>query len=99
MPNPKRLHYVCRANLNVKEREDGLFESGIWHVGHKSAHSAVEVYLHESRDLPSFRQGKVVDRWTEEYRPGQMRFIFLLEPLVTSMGWEGNGSGEKGYGY
>lgn len=93
-----RLHFVCRDNLNVTETGGGTFETGFWKVSAQVALKAKRVYLHQTKEFDSYLQGSVVGIKTTEYL-GKPRFIFVVQQDEDSMHWEGNGSGEKGYGY
>lgn len=84
--------------MNVKVLSDGRVESGFWKVAAKNAKTAAEIYLHQSKGQPSYRQGRIIERPIREYR-GHPRFVFIFEPFSTPQSWEGDGTGEKGYGY
>ncbi len=98
MPKVKRIHLVCRDNTNVTERASGLFVSGYWKLGADVALGVEEVFLHQSRDVPSYRQGKIVERHLVPFE-NEKRTIFVCEPMDEGRAWEGQASGEKGYGY
>lgn len=92
----KRLHFICRDDLNVTVLENGDFVSGYWRVGADVALNAEFLALHATKDHSSYRQGAIVGRKLHE--DGQ-RYIFRVSPSDDSIDWEGEGAGEKGYGY
>lgn len=94
----ERLHFVCRDNLNVTEGAGGTFVSGYWKVSAKTAEEAEYLFLHQSRGQASYRQGKVIGAKRVDYG-GAVRYVFTVKDSDGSADWEGNGTGEKGYGY
>ena len=85
--------------MNVTVLSDGLVRSGFWKVSAKNAGTAVEIYLHQSKDKPSYRQGRIIQPATPQDYLGRPRFVFTFESFDTPGNWEGEGTGEKGYGY
>ena len=94
----KRIHFVCRDDLNVRDIESGAFLSGYWKVGADVALSAEFLALHGSKKEPSYRQGRIITRELVDYESGQ-RYVFTVQSSPEVLEWEGNGTGEKGYGY
>lgn len=98
MAKVKKVHFVCRDGENIIERPNGLFVSGYWKLGADVALSVEEVFLHQSKDDASYRQGRVVERHLVPFE-GDMRYIFVCEPYEDNFAWEGHGVGGKGYVY
>ena len=94
----KRIHFVCRDHLNVRDIEAGAFVSGYWKVSADVALSAEFLALHRSKNESSYRQGRIIARELVDYESGQ-RYVFTVQSSPEVLEWEGNGTGEKGYGY
>ena len=94
----KRLHFVCPNNLNVREIESGAFVSGYWKVSSDVALSAEFLALYQSKNEPSYRQGRIITRELVDYESGK-RYVFTVQSSSEVFEWEGDGAGEKGYGY
>lgn len=92
------MHFVCHADLNVTDLGDGTFETGVWFVSAEAARTVASVALHETKAVPSYRQGAVVARRATIYE-GKRRFIFRVRDDGRPVPWAGGGSGEKGYVY
>ena len=97
MARPKRLHLVCKDNLNVTERPTGIFVTGYWKLGADAALSVEFIYLHQTKDDVSYKQGKIVERYLVPFE-GQQRYVFACEPTdIEPMAWKAPAAGEKGY--
>lgn len=92
------MHFVCRGELNVRDFGDGSFETGVWFVSAEAARTVQTVALHDSKAVPSYRQGRVIGRRTTIHE-GKTRYIFHVRDARRPVAWVGEGSGEKGYGY
>ena len=90
------MHFVCRDDLNVTDFGDGTFETGVWYVSAEAAQTVRTVALHENKEQPSYRQGRVIGRRSTIYE-GKTRFIFHVRDDRRPIAWAGGGSGEKGY--
>jgi hypothetical protein len=97
-PRVVGLHFVCRGALNIRDLPDGTFESGVWVVADQHARTAEYVALHESRSMPSYRQGRILG-YRLVVHEGRTRLIFHVQPGPKTLPWVGEGSGEKGYCY
>jgi hypothetical protein len=97
-PRVVGLHFVCRGALNVRDLPDGTFESGVWVVADQHARTAEYIALHESRSMPSYRQGRILG-YRRVVHEGRTRLIFHVQPGPKTLPWVGEGSGEKGYCY
>lgn len=84
--------------MNVKRLDEGHFESGFWKVDGKHTTTVKRIYLHQSRSERSYLQGEVIGIRPVLYQ-GSQRFVFVIMEDSRSGDWEGNGTGEKGYGY
>ena len=94
MEKPKRIHFVCKDNENVTVRPSGIFVSGYWKLGADAALGVEFIYLHQTKDLPSYRQGKVVERYLVPFE-GQQRYVFAIEPFDEALTWKGEAPVEK----
>jgi hypothetical protein len=94
----KRLHFVCRDDLNVQETEAETFVSGFWKLSAKAAVTAEFLALHQSRSEPSYRQGRLIARNLVDHEL-RKRYVFKVASSPEPVEWEGEGAGEKGYGY
>jgi len=92
------MHFVCRDDLNVVDRGDGTFETGYWAVAHGHADTVEYVALHETKDQPSYRHGRVITWYPVDYE-GRERVVFVVRQRGLPREWEGGGSGEKGYAW
>ncbi len=106
------FHFVCQGGLGVTRNSDGTIWTGTWVVAREHADLAVRlgslVALHESKLEKSYIQGIVKD-WKlsprEEKYSGEAAtqikegIDFLIQPTNDSVGWIGDGSGEKGYAW
>ena len=93
------MHFICHSSANITLRKDGFYSSGFWDVGFDSASSVETIYLHEAKNDPAYWVGKVKDIQPGEWQ-GKQRVIFVCElSEETGQPWEGEGAGEKGYGY
>ena len=92
------MHFVCRDDLNVVDREDGTFETGFWAVALKHCETVGNVALHEAKDQLSYLQGRVVDWYTVDYE-GRDRAVFIVQTEGPPRPWVGGGRGEKGYAW
>ena len=89
------IHLVCRKGLNVEDLGNGYFKSGHWKISESRARTAQYLALHESKNQPSYRQGRIENWEPSEERPG--RIIFFVKATDEANEWMGNGAGEKGY--
>ena len=76
----KRIHFVCRDDLNVRDIESGAFVSGYWKVGADVALSAEFLALHQSKNEPSYRQGRIIARDLVDYESGK-RYVLQFKPV------------------
>jgi hypothetical protein len=104
------FHFVCPQEKGVTRKSDGTFWTGTWVVDQVHAERAAKirayVALHTSKSEPSYLQGTVKD-WRKserdrQYAEGRAVKIefgidFLGEITNEPYGWNGDGSGEKGY--
>lgn len=104
------FHFVCAQEKGVTRNSDGTVWTGTWVVdkihAERAARIGAYVALHTAKSEPSYLQGVVKD-WRkmereQEYadgRPVKIEFgvDFLLEMTNEPYGWNGDGSGEKGY--
>ena len=67
------LHLVCHNDNGVIWETDNIFITHSWHA----MRNANWLALHEHRSLPSYRQGRILNRWLDENRRG--RYIFRVE--------------------
>ena len=94
MEKPKKIHLVCKDNENVTVRPSGIFVSGYWKLGADAALGVEFIYLHQTKDLPSYRQGRVVERYLVPFE-GQQRYVFAIEPSDEPLTWKGEATAEK----
>lgn len=94
MEKTKRIHFVCKDNENVTVRPSGIFVTGYWKLGADAALGVEAIYLHQTKDLPSYRQGKVVERYLVPFE-GQQRYVFAIEPFEEALTWKGEATVEK----
>lgn len=95
---PKRLvgiHLVCRNGLDVEDLENGYFKSGHWKIAEIHARTAQYIALHESKNQPSYKQGRIKTWERSKERPD--RIIFYVKATDEQKEWMGGGAGEKGY--
>ncbi|KFB08461.1 hypothetical protein [Nitratireductor basaltis] len=97
-------HFVCAKDHGVTFESDGRFRSRSWVVAEENVANSLRngayIALHESRSLPSYRQGKivgyeVVDRGLMGKDNTGIEFIVEADDLNRE--WVGDGTGEKGY--
>lgn len=88
MEKSKKIHLVCKDNENVTVRPSGIFVSGYWKLGADAALKVEFIYLHQTKDLPSYRQGRVVERYLVPFE-GQQRYVFAIEPMDEPLTWKG----------
>ena len=97
------FHFVCKDDYEVTLEADGSFRSGVWAVDSDHCDPAIElggyVALHDSKQNPSYRQGKIIGWTYKERSKGStaMGVEFHLSPLGEPIHWYGRGSGERGY--
>ena len=92
------MHFVCRDDLNVTDHGDGTFDTGFWYVSRSHCPMVEYVALHQSKDRPSYRQGRVI-RWRTTTYEGKARVIFTVREDGKPKRWVGRGSGERGYAW
>jgi hypothetical protein len=104
------FHFVCPEEKGVIRNSDGTVWTGTWVVGkihaERAARIGAYVALHMAKSELSYLQGVVKD-WRKmereqecaDGRPVKTEFgvDFLLEMTNEPYGWNGDGSGEKGY--
>ncbi len=90
------MHFVCRGDRNVNDLGDGTFETGVWKVSLQHAETVETVALHDNKNAPSYRHGRVLGWRTVEHE-GSQRVVFTVQQTGRPQRWCGGGSGEKGY--
>ena len=98
MPVVVGIHFVCRGELGVTDHGDGTFDTASWTVAREHCDTVEYVALHEAKDRPSYRQGRVLS-WRMDASEGQSRVIFTVEENDDPKTWVGGGTGERGYAY
>lgn len=97
------FHFVCKGDYEVTLEADGSFRSGVWAVDSDHCDPAIElggyVALHDSKQTPSYRQGKIIGWKLKERSKGStaMGVEFHVVPMSEPIHWYGRGSGERGY--
>lgn len=96
-------HFVCRGDKGVRELPDGNFTTAAWAVSETVVaeslkHGAI-LALHEAKEEPSYRQGKIVsfERVNTYDGDQELRIGFLVESTPDALEWFGDGAGERGY--
>jgi hypothetical protein len=105
------FHFVCKRDQGVSQNADGTFWTGTWVVAKERAEDGEKncayVALHEKKSEPSYLQG-TIRGWRIASRDRQYGEVpiqtdegidFLIEPTSVTLGWQGDGTGEKGYWY
>lgn len=96
-------HFVCRDDKGVRDLPDGRFTTAAWAVSEsviaESLKHGALLALHETKEEPSFRQGKIVSFERVNTYDGhqEQKIGFLVEPTSDAVAWFGEGTGEKGY--
>lgn len=97
-------HFVCAGSRGVTDEGDGTFRTGSWVVAEDlvkaSLKAAAQVALHESKAMPSYRQGVIRGyRLTprDMINKDNVGIEFHVEPTSEPLAWVGGGAGEKGY--
>ena len=98
MATVKGIHFVCRDDLNITDHGDGTFETGFWVVARSHLDDVEYIALHEAKDMPSYRHGRVMDWYHVNYE-GRERVVFVVKQEGLVRAWVGGGSGEKGYAW
>ena len=68
------LHVVCRAQRGVTWESDTIFVSASWPAQRLNINT---IALHQTKNAPSYIQGRVLDSWDDPERPSRKIFRAL----------------------